>query len=80
MLLDLAFDRVAAAFTVEDGEAPPTVADWALPNGSQTVAISGMANMMSPLLPASRILAMSGSDLLTSSKAAVRGGGRRSAL
>ena len=55
------------------------MADWALPSGSQTVAISGMAGMMSPFLPASRILAMSGSFLLTSSKAAVRGGGRLSA-
>jgi hypothetical protein len=39
-----------------------------------------MAGMMSPFLPASRILAMSGSVLATSSKAAFRGGGRRSAL
>jgi len=51
----------------------------ALPSGSQTVAISGMAGMMSPPLPAASTFAMSGSLFTTWSNAAFSGGGRRSA-
>src|SRR5439155_8701043 len=56
---------LAAASALDLASAPPMTPATALPNGSQTAAISGIAGRIAPSLPAARNLARSGSEPLT---------------